>query len=80
MPMRPRADDTGDTILLELPMAIHHLMLPNFIEPPPRIPVVARYAGPVLAAGRRPPGYQFLDTDRPSEGRAWLQRIRPKRG
>ena len=61
-------------------MAIYHLTLPNFIEPPPRIPVVARYAGPVLAAGRRPPGYQFLDTARPGEGSAWLQRIRPRRG
>lgn len=61
-------------------MAIHHLTLPIFIEPPPRVPVVARYAGPVLAAGRRPHGYQFLDNARPGEGSAWLQRIRPRRG
>ena len=40
-------------------MAIHHLTLPEFNEPPLRIPVVARYSGPVLAAMRRHAGYQF---------------------
>ena len=42
-------------------MAIHHLTLPNFNEPPPRIPIAARYSGPVLAAMRRHAGYQFMD-------------------
>jgi hypothetical protein len=53
-------------------MAIHHLTLPNFIEPPPRIPVAARYSGPVLAALRRPAGYRFMDPGRSvGESHSW---------
>lgn len=61
-------------------MAIHHLMLPYFVEPPLRIPVVARYSGPVLAAMRRPAGYRFIDSGRNGgEGHPWTQRPAPRR-
>jgi hypothetical protein len=60
-------------------MAIDHLTLPNFIEPPPRIPVVARYCGPVMAAMRRAGGYRFLPPAGPGdESRAWLGSITPR--
>jgi hypothetical protein len=59
-------------------MAIDHLTLPNFTEPPPRITVVARYAGPVFTALRRHSGYRFVAGDgRPSSGIAWIERQRP---
>lgn len=66
-------------------MAKHHLMLPDFNEPPLRIPVVARYSGPVLAAMRRHTGYRFTEPDRNISGsHSWTdwpapRRIRPTR-
>jgi hypothetical protein len=60
-------------------MAIHHLMLPSFIEPPPRIPVAARYGGPVLASMRRQSGYRFTEADRHRESNAWMERAAPRR-
>jgi hypothetical protein len=61
-------------------MAIYHLTLPGFIEPPPRIPVAARYAGPVLAALRRPAGYRFVPAIGPhSGGHAWIERTLRRR-
>jgi len=61
-------------------MAIDHLTLPNFIEPPPRIPVVARYCGPVMAAMRRAGGYRFhAPAGHQAEARAWLGRSSPRR-
>lgn len=58
-------------------MAIDHLTLPSYTEPPPRIPVVARYCGPVMAAMRRHTGgYRFdSPTDRQQDPHAWLGRI-----
>ncbi|HWL62570.1 MAG TPA: hypothetical protein VNQ32_07225 [Steroidobacteraceae bacterium] len=56
-------------------MAKHHLTLPDFNEPPLRIPVVARYSGPVLAAMRRHTGYQFMEPVRNSgERHPWSDR------
>lgn len=61
-------------------MAIYHLTLPNFNEPPPRIPVVARYSGPVLAAMRRHAGYRFIEPGRTAgENHAWTDRPAPRR-
>ena len=60
-------------------MATHHLTLPSFIEPPPRIPVVARYAGPILAALRHHSGYQFaVETVAQDSRRRWIDRA-PRR-
>lgn len=56
-------------------MAIHHLTLPSFIEPPPRIPVVARHCGPVLAAMRRHGVYRFIaEAPAPGAGSSWMER------
>lgn len=56
-------------------MTIFRLTLPHFIEPPARIPVVARYSGPVLAAMRRPAGYRFTEPGRTAGGdHPWLDR------
>jgi hypothetical protein len=61
-------------------MAIHHLTLPSFIEPPPRIPVAARYGGPVLAALRHPSGYRFVPAlGCHSEGHGWIERALRRR-
>jgi hypothetical protein len=61
-------------------MAIDHLTLPNFTEPPPRIPVVARYSGPVLAAQRRHAGYRFMEPGRNrGDSHPWTDRPSPRR-
>ncbi len=61
-------------------MAIHHLTLPYFNEPPLRIPVVARYSGPVLAALRRHAGYRFMEPGRAAgEKHPWIDRSAPRR-
>lgn len=61
-------------------MATHHLTLPSFIEPPPRIPIAKRYGGPVLAALRRHSGYQFVvETVHHSGNNAWIERGLPRR-
>jgi hypothetical protein len=61
-------------------MAIDHLKLPKYNEPPPRLPVVARYVGPVLAALRHPGGYRFMPTSGGQDGAgAWIGRAVPRR-
>jgi hypothetical protein len=56
-------------------MVIRDLDLPRYTEPEPRMKVAARQVGPMLAALRRQPGYQFVvETDRHGETCAWLVR------
>ncbi|HXC60146.1 MAG TPA: hypothetical protein VN645_12575 [Steroidobacteraceae bacterium] len=60
-------------------MAIHNLKLPNYVEPPPRMPVATRHVGPTLAAMRRFSGYRLtVETDRHGDTSAWLERAVPK--
>lgn len=81
MPFRTDNRKTGSKVLLELPVAIDHLTLPNYVEPPPRIPVIARYCGPVMAAMRRAGGYRFdTPTERTFPNHAWIGRVLPRRG
>lgn len=61
-------------------MVIPHLTLPDFNEPPLRIPVVGRYSGPVLAAMRRHVGYRFMESGRRAgESHPWIDRPAPRR-
>jgi hypothetical protein len=81
MPEAADNRNTAATLLLEHPVAIDHLTLPNYVEPPPRIPVVARYCGPVMAAMRRAGGYRFESpTERTFPGPGWIARVLPRRG
>jgi len=63
----------------EKPMPLHNLKLPNYVEPPLRMPVATRYVGPTLAAMRRVGGYRLtVETDRNGNTSAWLERAVPK--
>ena len=60
-------------------MSLHNLKLPNYVEPPLRLPVATRYVGPILAATRRHGVYRMtVETDRSGNTRAWLERAVPK--
>jgi hypothetical protein len=63
----------------EKPMPLHNLKLPNYVEPPLRMPVASRYVGPTLAAMRRFGGYRLtVETDRNGNTSAWLERAVPR--
>jgi len=60
-------------------MPIHNLKLPHYVEPPMRMPLVARYVGPTLAALRRHGDYRLtVQTERNGDTSAWLERAVPR--
>jgi hypothetical protein len=60
-------------------MPLHNLKLPNYAEPPLRMPVATRYVGPTMAAMRRSGGYRLtVETDRSGNTSAWLERAVPR--